>query len=260
MKKKNKPDFSKTGKKGDVWISAILYIVIIVVAIALILTAGTPIINQMRDKISFTKARDTMLNLDNHIQDIASEGQGSQRIVPIEVGKGKLKIENNQIIWEIDTDSQIMSSRTKVDIGNLYITSNANVRATTYEAGENGSFILQTELGATETKSGDIFLVNISKLGNETNWVSIDTSSLINYISYKNNTLPGTFSFTLNDNATSAYGTGYTKLIPAGNNTNIGSAKVIAHINSDYAEYDLEITLDSYADFITTKIKNFIKN
>ena len=242
-------------KKGDIWISAILYVVIIVVAIALILNTGLPIINQMKDKIAFTKARDTMINLDKHIEDIASEGQGSQRLVPIEIGKGKLKVKDNKLVWEIDTESKIISSRTKIDIGNLYIVSNANVQATTY----TNSFILQTELGATDTTAGDIFLVNITRIGNETNWTSINTSGLINYIAYKNNTISGTFSFAINDNSTSTSGNGYTKLIPEGNNTDLGRAKVVAHINSTYAEYDLEIILESYADFIITRIKNFAK-
>jgi hypothetical protein len=242
-------------KKGDIWISAILYVVIIVVAIALILNAGTPIINQMKDKITFTKARDTMLNLDKHIEDIASEGQGSQRIVPIEIEKGKLKVKNNEIIWEIETDSKIISSRTKVDMGNMYIVSNANVQAKTY----SDSYILQTELGATDSTLGDMFLINISSFGDENNWEPINTQNLINYIVYKNNTINGNFSFEINDNYTSTYGYGYTKLVPSGNSSNIGRAKVIAHINSTYAEYDLEIILESYADFILARVKNFEK-
>ena len=67
------------------------------------------------------------------------------------------------------------------------------------------------------------------------------------------------FSFSINDNSSSTEGTGYTKLVPSGNNTNLGRAKVIAHINSTYASYDLELVLESYADFITVKVKNFEK-
>ena len=247
-------------RKSQLWISAILYILIIVVAITLILSVGIPIINEMRDKIAFNRAKDTMLNLDQHIVDIASEGEGSQRIIPIEISAGKLKVENSQLIWEMDTGAEIVTSRSKIDIGNLVITSNANVQArtNTYDT-ENGSFILETELGATDVVRGDTFLVNISKIGSEENWTYINTSSLINYIQYKNNTIDGTFSFSINDNSSSAFGTGYTVLVPSGNNTNLGRAKVVAHINSSYASYDLELVLESYADFIAVKVKNFEK-
>ena len=66
-----------------------------------------------------------------------------------------------------------------------------------------------------------------------------------------------TFKFNLNNNDTSGQGYGYTKMVPAGNNSNLGRAKVIAHMNSSFAEYDLEFTLESYADFLIVKIKNF---
>jgi len=247
-------------RKSQMWVSAILYILVVVVALTLILSVGIPIINEMKEKIAFNRAKDTMLNLDQHIVDIASEGEGSQRVIPIEINAGKLKVENNQLIWELDTSADIVTSRSKIDVGNLIIVSNANVQATTYtHDGQNGSFILQTELGATDVTAGDVFLVNISKIGSEQNWTYINTSSLINYIQYKNNTIDGTFSFSINDNSSSTEGTGYTKLVPSGNNTNLGRAKVIAHINSTYASYDLELVLESYADFITVKVKNFEK-
>lgn len=247
-------------KSAQVWVSAILYIMVIMIALTLILSVGIPIINEMKDKIAYSRAKDMMLNLDQHIVDIASEGEGSQRIIPVEISAGKLKVEDNQIVWEFDTASDIVTTRTKIDVGNLAITSNANVEATAYTYdGVNGSFILRTELGGTDVTAGDPFVANISKIGSETNWTYINTSTLINYIEYKNNTVDGTFSFTINDNSSSTYGTGYTKLVPAGNNTDLGRAKVVAHINSTYASYDLELILESFADFLTVKVTNFDK-
>ena len=46
-------------------------------------------------------------------------------------------------------------------------------------------------------------------------------------------------------------------MIPPGNNSNLGSAKVIAHMNTGFGDYDLEFTLQSYADFLTVNVKNF---
>ena len=46
-------------------------------------------------------------------------------------------------------------------------------------------------------------------------------------------------------------------MVPSGNNTNLGRAKVVAHMNSTFAEYDLEFVLESYSDFVTVKVKNF---
>ena len=46
-------------------------------------------------------------------------------------------------------------------------------------------------------------------------------------------------------------------MVPSGNNSNQGYAKVIAHMNTTFASYDLEFTLESYADFLTVNVKNF---
>jgi hypothetical protein len=259
-KDKKHIDVIKMQKRGQVWVSAILYTVVIIVAITLILSVGVPLVNKMKDRIVFSRAKDMMLGLDKHIVDIASEGEGSQRVIPLEIPDGELKVENNQIVWRFNTESDIVTSRTKIDVGNLVIISNANVESTTNIADDgNGSFILKTELGGTDEIIGDDFIANISMRGSEDDWVSINTSKLINYIVYDDNIVSGTFSFSINDNSSSSYGNGYTRLVPSGNNTNLGRAKVIAHINSSYASYDLEFVLESYADFLTIDVKNFVK-
>ena len=83
------------------------------------------------------------------------------------------------------------------------------------------------------------------------------TSKIIDYISFNDNRLNGSFYFAINGNVESTYGNGYTKMIPAGNNNNLGRGKIIAHMNTTFGEYDLVFTLESYADFVVTKIKNF---
>jgi len=70
--------------------------------------------------------------------------------------------------------------------------------------------------------------------------------------------MDGVFTFDLNSNQSSAAGTGYTEMIPSGNTTNLGYAKVVAHMNSTMASYDIEFVLESFSDFITVKIKNFV--
>ena len=69
--------------------------------------------------------------------------------------------------------------------------------------------------------------------------------------------MQGPFIFSINNNASSINGTGYTEMIPSGNNTNLGRAKAIAHMSSNLGNYDLEFILESYADFLKIKIKNF---
>lgn len=236
----------KAKKKSQIWISAIIYTLVAVVALVLILNTGLPILNEMKDRSVFTKIKDVMQDLDSHITEIARQGEGSQATVSFEIGEGEINFIDNQIVWEIETKSKVISPRSSTSIGNLIISSNANVR--TYEL-EN-AFLLNTTL------RDDSFAVKINKIGSEASPVLYNTSQIIEYIDYNGNKMDGNFTFSLNGNASSSQGYGYTKMIPSGNNTNLGRAIIIAHMDSDFAAYDLEMTLESYADFLTVKLKN----
>ncbi|MBN1502987.1 hypothetical protein JW930_05575 [Candidatus Woesearchaeota archaeon] len=235
-------------KKGQVWVSAILYTLVAAMAIVIILQTGIPILSRFKDQATFTKTKDVMLNLDKHITEIAREGEGSQRVVTIDITDGKLIVDNNQIVWELETKNKLIDPRTSQIEGNLIITSNANVQ--TIET--DNDFIMQTQI------KNDTFSVNISKIGSRNNWMDINTSSLLNYISFNDNMMNGTFNFSLNYDPSSTSGNGYTEMIPSGNNSNLGKAKVVAHINSSFAEYELEFVLESYADFLIARVKNFV--
>ena len=235
-------------KKSQIWISVIIYTLVSVLALVLILNTGIPILTEMKDRAVFSKIKDVMLDLDRHITEIANQGEGSQATVSFEIRDGEVLFSDDQLIWELETKSKIVSPRTKTVLGNLIISSNANVR--TYELSD--SYMMNTTL------EDDSFSVKINKNGTASNWIYYNTSEIIEYIQYKDYQIDGSkFNFNLNNNITSAQGTGYIEMVPAGNNTNLGRAKVIAHMNSTFAVYDLEFTLESYSDFVTVRVKNF---
>lgn len=228
-------------KKGQVWVSAILYFLIAAITVIIVLNAGVPIIESMKDKNTYTKTKDLMMNLDTQIESVASEGVGSQKIVPIELIDGELVVKDNQLNWKFQTESKILEPRTKIQQGNMMISSNADVSS--------------KEIGNYYLLENSIIKVNITKFCNQTNWCSVDTRRLLNWIKHENDTLTGNFSFMVNRNENTTTGTGYTTLSEAGHN--LGKASVIVHINSTSAEYDLVLTLESYADFLTVNIDNF---
>lgn len=234
----------KGSKKADIWISAVLYMLIAVAIVMIVLKAGVPQVNRMKDRVLFTKARQTMLQLNDEIQAVASEGYGSQRVVPIEIDSGTLKVENNRLVWQITTKSRILEPRTKISLGNLIITANADVSAYEY----SNYYILKNSL----------IEVNISKFHSPLNPGDIDTSDLVSYMKYDGNVVDGTFSFLINGDQNTATGQGYTYLLDEGDD--LGFATVVAHVNSTKFRYDLEITLESQADFIAAKIKNLKVN
>jgi len=234
----------KSRKKAQIWVSAILYILIIVISITLILEAGIPVLNNLRDRAAFTEIKDNLLGLNQHIKDISSEGPGSQRVIPIEVNKGEVTIADDKITWELKTKEKVVDPGQRLDIGNLVITSNVDV--TSKETVD--SYIMQnTHL-----------YVNISKLGTKANYTNISTSDLIRFMKYKDNNeiLNGTFNFIVAGNSTSGSGNGYTAINPSGNNSNIDSATVTAYMNTTSFIYELKFILESQSDFLKVDLKN----
>ncbi|PLW79778.1 hypothetical protein C0585_06125 [Candidatus Woesearchaeota archaeon] len=243
-------------RKGQIWISAVIYILIITTSLLIVLKFGIPLIDEMKDRNSFEKSKNMMKALDEQIIQVANEGEGSQRVVTLDISEGKLLVENDQVVWEFETDNDILDERTSQETGNIKIVSNANVQSIENE--EN--YILSTVIDYDSNGNPIGFGADIKKIGDENNWDTINASLLIQNITYDGVDSNGTFKMFLGDDESTSYGNGYTKLVPEGNNTNLGSSTIIAHINTTLSgsklEYDIHITLNSYSDFLVIETKN----
>ncbi len=230
-------------KKGEIWISVVIYVLVVVVVLVLVLEAGLPILNRARDQSSYTRVKDTMTALDQHIIDIANEGQGSQRVIPIEVPTGELRVIDNKLRWKLETNSKILEPRTRIDEGNLVIAADVDVTG--------------KEFPNFYTLENSRILINFTKFGSSSNWTSINTTRLINYVYFKDQTAKtaGVFKFLVLNNESSVNGTGYTGIVDKG--TSLTTGTVVAHVNTTAYEYDLKIALDSKADFFRASIENF---
>ena len=79
------------------WISAVLYIALGTVAITIVLSAGVPVINKIKDKNTIIQTRDIMLSLDNIIREVRDEGTGSRRVIsPFTIKGGSMFIKDNE--------------------------------------------------------------------------------------------------------------------------------------------------------------------
>ncbi|MBD3313398.1 hypothetical protein GF345_03065 [Candidatus Woesearchaeota archaeon] len=227
-------------RKSQIWISAVLYVLLITIVIVIVLEGGTPILEGLRDKSVFVQTRDNFVALDSHITEVSNAGPGSQRIVPLEVKKGELTVDNNQIRWEMDTEASIIQPRTSIDAGNLRLGSDSDVNA--YESG--GNLILE-----------NYYITAVfSKVGNESSYNELNASSILLSLTYNPNseTTEGSFSMLIDDSLIDS--DGYSKLLD--NGYDLGSASVLFHINqSSGIEHDLIFTLDSRADYLKVNLK-----
>ena len=235
--------FGPKCKKGAIWVSAVIYVLVGIIVLTVVIEAGIPFIKSLQERSNVNRARNTFSSLDQQIQDVAKEGQGSQRIIPLEVSEGSVKVEDGKLRWKIETDSKVLEPRTRIELGNLVIASDVDVSATDF----TNYHVLQNSR----------ILVNFSRYGSKDNHTSINTTSLINYIRFKDTgaQTTGAFTFFINQNSSSTTGTGYTELQQTG--SGLASATLKAYVNSTVYEYDLLLTLDSKADFLRAQIENF---
>lgn len=98
-------------KKGDIWVSAVLYIALGMVVITLILSAGLPLISKMRDRNTIAQTKTVMFNIDNNIKAVANEAKGSTRYLsPVDISAGEFIIDYDAdvIKWSMKTKNKMM--------------------------------------------------------------------------------------------------------------------------------------------------------
>lgn len=86
-------------KKGDVWISAVLYFGLGIAIISILLAAGLPVINKLKDKNIALQTKEGFHKIDENVREVIRGGPGTQRILSLEIKKGEFKIIDDKITW-----------------------------------------------------------------------------------------------------------------------------------------------------------------
>lgn len=103
-------------KKGVIWVAAVLYIAIGVVAIGLILAASLPAINKLKDRNTFAQTKELFFVLDENVRRVVLEGPGSQReLSPLTINKGQLYVNETAMFWSMKTEALIVEPSTEIN-------------------------------------------------------------------------------------------------------------------------------------------------
>lgn len=235
-------------EKGISVISAVIFLAITVTAVFLIYQAGVPIIQRMQSAAAIDRMKDVFTELDEIIKQTASEGKGSKRTFHMRIDPGKVIVNQTEdaIYWELETDAEVMSSRTSQRIGNMIIGANMETKVYeanyTYSSPETACYVIENEH----------LVAYFKKIGSTSSYSSYSTSDLLVGVYNKdmnrwlNNT--GFLDISIDFNATSKTGNGYT--IPSELGYNLPYGSVYAFMNSSYIQYYVNFTLQSGADFI----------
>ena len=233
--------------KGMSLISGVLFMAFLIAATAIVYWTALPTIQKMQCSIVLDKMKSSMTSLDGVIQTVASEGEGSKRTVSLNVEEGELHVDgdNDTIYLEYECNAPIISPRTVQTFGNVMFGSNLDTKA--YEAvceGQDGFMLENEHIKAC-----------LKKIGSEGNSTAYDMSDVLISVYQKDlgQAMPIEYlEITLDNDQTSATGTGYTKLEKTGQYLPYG--EVTAHMESDYGiTYDIKFILESGEDFLTIK-------
>ena len=156
-------------KKADIWISAVLYMALGVVILTIILAAGVPVINKIRDKNIAIDTKEVMFTLDKNIRTVFSEGPGSRRPLTLEIKKGSFEVDDPNDLIKWDFESKVLLSEKDIEIkeGTLVMWTNQSSQEGKYITNLmlNYSGILDLSLEqpnlAVLTGTNDIILTNI---------------------------------------------------------------------------------------------------
>jgi hypothetical protein len=227
-------------KKAISLISAVLLIGITISVIAIVYQAGMPIIEKMQASAATESIKSSFVELNERIQRVASETNGSRRTMSFRIEPGDLIVNDTEdvVYWILDTEAVIFSPRTASYYGNLIFGSNLETKA--YEEDYSGTdcYVLENEHIKTYFK----------KLGSPSSLVGYSTHELLVAVYQKDldKWLDASLEISVDDG--SINGVGYTALERSGNALPYG--KVSAYMSSS-AEYYINFTLESGADFIT---------
>lgn len=232
--------------------TAALYVGVTVSAISVALTAGVPALENMRDAASVRKAQTFMQDLDSDVQEIVAEGEGSTRTVDISFDRGEIYFDNDteSLIYELQTDANVISPQSSRTSGNVVLSSNADVTVENSTIDGTDCYMMRN----------DHIEACIKKVGGSNNFQSINTTNLVVEYNFTDpepdKEFGGEMRVRLNSLDNTSWGQGYTS--PEAYGDFLGTGRVKAIVTSDFGyTYDVIFALPTGADFLRVDVKNF---
>ena len=112
-------------------LSAIIFVGFTISMVALIYQTGMPIVERMQASAAVEQIKSNFVELDDRIQRVASEANGSRRTMSFKIEPGDLIVDDADdiVYWTLDTQAPIYSPRTASYYGNLAFGANLETKA-----------------------------------------------------------------------------------------------------------------------------------
>lgn len=218
-------------------VSAVLYTLISLVVVSLILQVGLPYLTKVKEYNELKQAEATMKNIDSVISMVSSEGEGSKRLLTINLSDSvDINAASDMIVSEKRTIADVISPRRKKSEGSFFIGANLSVDA--YESTIDDTNVLVME--------NEHILFAVRKL-DENTLMTLD--ELVYQIKRKdtNEIFNGKLDFYLDNYAGSTVNVS-TEFLEYG--YNIGKAHIVAKVYGTTYSYRINFILESGFDFV----------
>ena len=226
---------------NPVFSMAILFL-IAVVAFAIVLGIGIPIIDASKQRATFKDAENVAKLLDNAIRQVASEGKGTVRVIEFTSPEFASLPEEDALEFKIIAGSELLEHLTRRFAGNILYISGSDVSCTS-----NGNITMENN------RIQAVF----QKIPKTSPYSNMDTARNILSIKQKDSSTTVSIansSIVIDDNQSSASGNGYSELLRSGSSLPACTAHFF--INSTSSDYDVFYTLYSGADFLVMDVRN----
>ncbi len=220
-------------------LSMIFVIAIFVASLALVLSAGLPVLDMSMKSAEFNDAVEAMKTIDNYLKEVSSEGEGSERVLKI-TSPGEFVAEPEDDSIQFAIEAAIIDYFSRKKEGNLLYIAGSDVNCY-----DNGNLTME-----------NTFIRAVFQKVARNSTDSLDTSNNILLIEEKNgNTLIYISNSSIMIDDSHAVGTGYSEILKGGYNR--PQCRVHFFVNSTVS-YDIFYTLYSGADFIVVDVRNVI--
>jgi hypothetical protein len=224
-------------------VSIVLITLFIILAIGMVISITTPVLEDSKASASLRESEMTMKILNDYVQQVSAEGNGSTRKLSLNSQKGEFRIYQgeNSIVYSIEGIPAFQYLSRSYRNG-FYSISGNDVKC--YESG-NYLFMENSRIN-----------ISFQKVGIPTAWAALDTKNNINSIYQKNSGITISLvnsSTMIDENALTSIGNGYSEIMKSGQ----WEPECIVHFfvnSSEGTAYDEYYILFAGADFIFQEI------
>lgn len=221
-------------KRGQVWVSTILYFTLTLVLIIFLLNYFRPTLDRIKTNSEMKALEKEAMKFNDILEELIKEGKGSQKEIDLALEKGSILVTNDSL--------KVVLPRVSDDLIEKEISDKVVITT------KNEIFISEN---STHYELKNAYIrIKLKKYGNSSNHVSINTSEILEEIEYleTNSIINPDFSFYIGDDESTSIGTGYTELIKSDFYNSFGKINIYMHTSK--VNYMFSIVLESDMKFI----------